>query len=93
MNNFLISAVDMAFRIYSWIIFVRIILSFIPHNPYHPVIRFIYEITEPVLAFFRRFIPPVGMIDFSPIVVFLVIEVVRSLAREILKALFGYGLF
>jgi len=91
--SLLISVVDMAFRIYSWIIFVRVILSFVRHNPYHPVIRFIYEITEPVLAFFRRFIPPVGMIDFSPIVVFFVIELVRSLSIRVLIAVFGHGLF
>lgn len=68
-----------AIEVYIYIIIVRIILSLLRVNPYQPGVRFIYEITEPVLGFFRRYIPPVGMFDFSPIVVFFLLKLLQSL--------------
>ncbi|SHF23824.1 YggT family protein [Desulfofundulus australicus DSM 11792] len=79
--------INVAFQVYTWLIFIRIILSFIRHNPYHPLIRFIYEITEPVLGFFRRFIPPVGMLDFSPLVAFFALELLRQIILNLIRAL------
>ncbi|MDK2887653.1 MAG: YggT family protein [Thermoanaerobacter sp.] len=79
--------INVAFQVYTWLIFIRIILSFIRHNPYHPLIRFIYEITEPVLGFFRRFIPPVGMLDFSPLVAFFALELLRQIILNVIRAL------
>ncbi|MCS5694702.1 YggT family protein [Desulfofundulus thermocisternus] len=79
--------INVAFQVYTWLIFIRIVLSFIRHNPYHPLIRFIYEITEPVLGFFRRFIPPVGMLDFSPLVAFFALELLRQIILNLIRAL------
>ncbi|SHI59954.1 YggT family protein [Desulfofundulus thermosubterraneus] len=79
--------INVAFQVYTWLIFIRIILSFIRHNPYHPLIRFVYEITEPVLGFFRRFIPPVGMLDFSPLVAFFALELLRQVILNVIRAL------
>lgn len=71
-----------------WLIFARIILSFVAAfmriDPYHPVMRFIYEITEPIMAPFRRLIPPVGGMDFSPIVVFLVLQLLEKWILDLL---------
>ncbi len=78
--------VNVIFQVYYWLIFIRIILSFIRHNPYQPLIRFIYEVTEPWLRIFRRFIPPVGMIDFSPIAAFFALEILRQLVLVFLRA-------
>jgi len=72
-----------AIEVYIYIIIIRIILSLVRVNPYQPGLRFIFEITEPVLGFFRRYIPPVGMFDFSPIAVFLVLKVIQMLALRI----------
>ncbi|MEG6616460.1 YggT family protein [Peptococcaceae bacterium 1198_IL3148] len=71
------NAVEVAFEVYKFILIARIILSFVRHNPYSPVIKFIYELSEPYLGFFRRFIPPVGMIDFSPIAAFFVLSIIE----------------
>jgi YggT family protein len=87
MGLLLIRAVDIAFQVYSWLIIVRVVLSWVRHNPYHPLIRFIYDVTEPYLRIFRRFIPPVGMIDLSPIVAFLVLGVLQVLVHRALVAL------
>ncbi|MGB9804738.1 YggT family protein [Desulfofundulus sp.] len=79
--------INVAFQVYAWLIFVRIILSFIRHNPYQPLIRFIYEITDPVLGFFRRFVPPVGMLDFSPLVAFFALELLRQIILNVIRTL------
>lgn len=80
--------INVIFQVYYWLIFIRIILSLriIRHNPYQPLIRFIYEVTEPWLRIFRRFIPPVGMIDFSPVAAFFALEILRQLVLALLRA-------
>ncbi|NMB45880.1 MAG: YggT family protein [Firmicutes bacterium] len=66
-------------------IFARIILSWIPNvDYYHPLVRFLYEATEPILQPFRRLLPSLGGIDFSPILVFLVLEFVRNTIIRVL---------
>jgi YggT family protein len=54
-------------------------------DPYHPVIRILYQITDPILDPIRRF-ATFGMIDFSPIVALILLEVIR---RVLLSALIG----
>ena len=68
-------------QLYVLILFARAIISWFPYShdsPLNPVRRVIFAITEPVLAPFRRLIPPIGMIDISFIVAFLVVEVIVS---------------
>lgn len=60
--------------IFMWIIIARAILSWVNPDPYNPIVRFIHNITEPVLYKIRRIIPVnFGGIDISPIIVFLAI--------------------
>ena len=72
-----------AISVYTLILFVRIILSWVtmfwsPPPALTPIIRIIYELTEPVMAFFRRFIPPIGGLDISPIVIFIILRLVAN---------------
>ncbi len=71
------NAIDVAFEVYKFILLARIVLSFVKHNPYNPMIRFIYDLSEPYLGIFRRFIPPVGMVDFSPIAAFFALSIIQ----------------
>lgn len=83
--DIIITAVNVAFQVYTILLIIRILLSWFRHNPYQPVIRFIYEITEPYLGLFRRIIPPLGAVDLSPIAAFLVLDyVIRPLVMYIL---------
>jgi len=77
--------VYMALEILKWLIVVRCVLSFIRHNPYQPVIKFIYDVTEPVMAPFRKIVPAAGGIDFSPILVFFIIQAVQSLSASLIR--------
>lgn len=79
--------VSVAFDVYTWLLIIRIILSWIPHNHHQPLIRFIYEVTEPFLGIFRRIIPPLGMIDLSPIVAFFVLQIIRQVVIRLLISL------
>jgi len=85
--NFLTDFINIAFNIYSWLIIIRILLTWIPVNPYSAFVSFITSITDPYLNIFRRIIPPVGMIDFSPIAAFFVLEVIRMLLLQLLTIL------
>ncbi|MDQ2754378.1 MAG: YggT family protein [Actinomycetota bacterium] len=66
-------------QVYVLILFARALLSWFPESPSSPlapVRRLVIVVTEPVLAPFRRIIPPVGMFDISFLVAFLVVEVI-----------------
>ena len=66
-------------HIYSWILIIRVILSWVNHNPYNPIVRILYMLTEPILGPIRRALPPMGGLDLSPLVVLVAIWILRSL--------------
>jgi YggT family protein len=78
---------DYVLFFYMWIIIARAVLSWVNPDPYNPIVRFIYNVTEPVMYRVRSKIPvSFGGIDFSPVLVILIIYflqifVVNSLAR------------
>jgi YggT family protein len=76
-SNFLVAiakVLDIVLTIFMWIVIARAVLSWVSPDPYNPIVRFIHQVTEPVLSQIRRRIPvSFGGIDFSPILVFLAI--------------------
>jgi YggT family protein len=85
--NFLILAIGYAARAYELLILASVILSWVRPDPYNPVVRFIRRSTEPVIDFVRRSLPflRAGMIDFSPIVVLLLLRLVSTLLVSLLQ--------
>jgi YggT family protein len=81
------SYVDALFLVYIILLFVRILLSWIPRIPYNPtlsaIINFIHEVTDPYLNLFRRILPPVGgggfALDLSPVIAIFVLFIVRTI--------------
>ncbi len=68
-----------ALQIYTFVLLARILMTWIPNlDPHHPVVQFLYQVTEPVLEPARKLIPPIGMIDISPIVVFIVLGILQD---------------
>jgi len=66
---------------FMWIVIARAILSWVNPDPYNPIVRFIHNVTEPVLYQVRKKIPiNFGGIDFSPIIVILVVYFLRDFA-------------
>jgi YggT family protein len=84
------SIIRFVFTVFNVILFARIIFSWIRVDPYHPVWgplqRFVFEITEPILAPVRRMMPQTGMMDFSVLVVFFLAYILESM----LLGLVGY---
>ena len=75
--------VCIAISVYSVILILRIVLSWAtmvwsPPPSMAPAVRVIYDLTEPVMGLFRRYIPPVGGLDISPIFIFLIIGVLQG---------------
>ncbi len=64
-------------NILSILVFIQAFLSFIM-SPFHPIRQAIDQIVEPLLAPIRRIIPPVGMFDFSPFVLIVLIQIAVS---------------
>jgi YggT family protein len=77
--------VCVALSVYWLILIVRIVLSWVtafsawsPPPAVAPVVGVIYDLTEPVMGFFLRYIPTVGGLDLSPIVIFVLLSVIRN---------------
>ena len=64
-------------EIYFWILIIRALISWVNPDPYNPIVRFLYQATEPVLARIRRVLPIMGGIDFSPLVAILGIMFIK----------------
>lgn len=80
------SYVSALFLVYIALIFIRIVLSWIPRMPYNPILRgtveFVGETTDPYLRIFRRVLPPVGAggmgLDLSPMIGLIVLYILRA---------------
>jgi YggT family protein len=82
---------DIVLEIYMYIVIVSALISWVNPDPYNPIVRFLYSVTEPVFAWVRRILPLPSMgIDFSPIIVLLVIFFLRQfLVRTLIQIAAG----
>jgi YggT family protein len=78
---------DIALTLYMWIIIARAVISWVNPDPYNPIVRFLNAATEPLLFPIRRRMPiSLGGLDFSPILVILVIIFIQSfLVRSLIQ--------
>ena len=95
LSNFVVALariVDIVLTLYMWIIIFRAVISWVNADPYNKIVIFLYRVTEPVLRPVRRILPLRNIgIDFSPIIVILVIiflqyflvETIIQLARNL----------
>ena len=75
----LATVLDYALVLYMWVIIARAVLSWVSPDPYNPIVRFIHNVTEPVLYPMRHRLPLVfSGIDFAPVVVILLVVFLRS---------------
>lgn len=78
----LVDIINVIFWVFYVLLFAQIILSWIRPNPYHPVwgpiIRVVNGVVEPILNPIRRLLPPMGGLDFSPMIVLLLARVLQG---------------
>ncbi len=78
-------------NLYFWIVIIAAVMTWIEPNPYNPIVRFLYSVTEPVFDWVREHLPvQFGGIDFSPLVVIFGIQIIQSVVLPTLRqALIG----
>jgi len=79
----LAQAVDVFSQILIFIILAHVILSYFM-DPYHPIRSFIDRLVEPLLAPIKRVVPLIGMMDFSPVVLIILVQFIDSILHNIL---------
>ncbi|MBA6413562.1 YggT family protein [Parahaliea sp. F7430] len=77
-----IGLLSLLVNIYFFALLAVIILSWIAPNSNSPALLLLHQITEPVMAPFRKMLPPMGGMDFSPIIVFILINVIQIALRH-----------
>jgi YggT family protein len=79
----LVSAIHLISFMLTVVVFLAIIFGYFL-DPYHPIRRTLDAIVQPMLAPIRRILPPMGMVDFSPLVLILLIRIVDEVLTRIL---------
>ena len=69
---------SMVLYLYGYLIIARAVMSWFNPNPANPLVQLVYRVTEPVLIPIRRILPDFGGIDFSPLVVMVIIWFLMS---------------
>ena len=88
---FIAQTLEGLLQLYFWVVIISALMTWIEPNPYNPIVRFIYSVTEPVFNWIREHLPVIfGGIDFSPLVVVLGISFLqRYLIPTAVQALTG----
>lgn len=84
---FLIQFIGTLFDLMSLAIVARILMSWFRTSQSGAAYRFLYDVTEPLLGRARRLIPPVGMIDFSPLIVLILLDLAQNFIIRLLLQL------
>jgi len=80
---------DIILGFYIWVIIIRALISWVNPDPYNPVVRFLYRVTEPVLYRIRRIVPIMGGMDLSPVIaIFAIIFIRRFFITTMLEIAF-----
>lgn len=83
------NVLDIALSVYMWVIIISALISWVNPDPYNPIVRFLYSITNPVLRPIRNIIGyRLGPIDISPLIAILVIIFIK---RFLITSLFDLG--
>ncbi len=86
----IVKIVDNIFYFYFLLIILRIFLTWIPSIDWHQQpIKSIREVTDMYLNVFRRFIPPVGGLDFSPIIAIIVLQIIQVVVTNLVASIVG----
>jgi len=86
--NSVYQLVNLVFQIYIFIVVARALISWVGPDPYNPIVRFLYQATEPVLDRLRRLLPlQFGGIDLTPMALLLALYVVKDLLLNLIVQL------
>ncbi len=93
MNAILISVlqfISLIIGLYIWVVIIAALITWVQPNPYNPIVRFLWNVTEPVYRWIRRYIPTTfGGFDIAPIILILVLEFLQILINNIIGSLYS----
>jgi len=78
-----VSLIHWLIQLITVLVVIDVVLSYFM-SPFHPVRQFLDRIVEPMLAPIRRILPQTGMIDFSPLVLIILLQVIDAIVKNIL---------
>lgn len=90
LSNFLLAIarlLNFILTAYIWIVIGRAVISWVNADPYNPIVRFLVQATEPLLARIRRVLPVMGGLDLSPMVLILAVVFLQSFLVPTLQQL------
>lgn len=90
LSNFLLALaklVHIVLLAYTWIVIARAVISWVNPDPYNPVVRFLIQVTEPLLVRIRRVVPPMGGLDLSPMLLILAVIFLQQFLEPTLQQL------
>lgn len=82
-----IGAIQLVFTILELAVLARVLFSWIRPDPYNQFVRIIVQVTDPILVPLRRVIPPLGMIDITPMVALIGLSVISQIIVGLLAGL------
>jgi YggT family protein len=65
--------------LYSLVVLAAVVMSWVRADRRHPLVRVVYNLTEPAIAPIRRVLPPIGGLDFSPMILLVALRILRGL--------------
>ena len=80
--------VQVLITVLSWAIIIRALITWFPIAPDSPIVRVLDDITEPIMAPLRRVVPRIGMLDITPIVALLLLQLLGSILSQGLQSYF-----
>jgi len=92
MNAILISIlqfINLIIGLYIWVVIIAALITWVQPNPYNPIVRFLWNVTEPIYRYIRRYIPTnFGGFDIAPIILILGLEFLQILIGNIIRSLY-----
>lgn len=82
--DFLIEAVQAVATVLTILIIARALLSWVNPSPYNPIVRWVYRLTEPILAPIQSVLPAPGGLDFSPLVALVIVQLLERLILNLI---------
>ncbi len=76
---------ELLYNILFYSILISVVLSWVAPRGYNPAMKLLYDLTDPLLAFFRRFLPPMGGIDISPLLALVALQFAKMAIMPLLQ--------